>query len=263
MIICFSGTGNSRFVARRLAHRLGEEIYMLEHEALRDFSKVDIPDRRVVWVFPTYSWGIPPVVVNAMLQSHCTSADAKHHMVTTCGDDAGRIAVQWRRIMARKGYRAMHAASVIMPNTYTLMSGFDVDPETLADRKLLDAPARIDRIADVIAQGRAGDDIKAGSFAWFKSSVIYPWFVRHAMSPRPFGADPDRCTHCGLCVRECPCDNITPGADGGTPRWSDRCALCLRCYHICPSHAVYYGKKTHGKGQYTLDRALQSLKKQK
>ena len=38
---------------------------------------------------------------------------------------------------------------------------------------------------------------------------------------------------------------------GGRPAWSDRCALCLRCYHICPHRAVQYGRATAAKSRYS------------
>jgi Fe-S-cluster-containing hydrogenase component 2 len=43
-------------------------------------------------------------------------------------------------------------------------------------------------------------------------------------------------------------ENIAPGA-AARPFWRDNCMLCSRCYHICPRHAVQYGKTTVGKGQ--------------
>ena len=102
-------------------------------------------------------------------------------------------------------------------------------------------------IAEAIGSG--GPDILIrGSWPWVKSYVIYPWFVRHAMLPRPFhhtGA----CTGCGGCARSCPLGNIAM-QPGGTPHWGNRCAMCLRCYHSCPRNAVAYGKATAGKGRY-------------
>lgn len=250
MIVCFSGTGNSRFVARELARELGERVYMLEHKGLLEFGREATTDARVIWVFPTYSWGIPPVVVAAIKRSHC-SGNTTHHMVTTCGDDVGRIADQWRHLMADKGYAPGNAYSVTMPNTYTLMAGFDVDPAPVVEAKLKAAPVRVADIARRIAAGTPGDDLATGRWTWVKSRVIYPWFIRHAMSPRPFMTRHDVCTQCGLCIRQCPCDNISRGKDG-YPTWGEHCALCLRCYHGCPHHAIEYGNKTRGKGQYIL-----------
>ena len=34
------------------------------------------------------------------------------------------------------------------------------------------------------------------------------------------------------------------------PTWGPNCALCMRCYHLCPNHAINYGRETENKGQY-------------
>lgn len=72
------------------------------------------------------------------------------------------------------------------------------------------------------------------------------------MSPKPF-RHTEKCTSCGLCSRSCPMENIAMKPGG--PEWGKHCALCLRCYHICPTHAVAYGKATDGKGQYICPEA--------
>lgn len=263
MIIYFSGTGNSRDVAYRLGDTLrDDDIVELSGATLLTAEiKARQPCKAVVWVFPVYSWGIPPVVVkfiNRVKLSGITAA--RHYMVATCGDDAGLTARQWRRLMKRRGWEAASAATVIMPNTYTLMKGFDVDPEELASRKLTDSVLRVREIARRIKEEATDDDVTKGRFAWFKSRVIYPWFTRFAMNTKPFHVT-GNCTGCGLCARSCPTCNITMAenstVDHATakavkchPAWGNRCALCLRCYHICPTGAVQYGKSTAGKGRY-------------
>ena len=133
-----------------------------------------------------------------------------------------------------------------MPNTYTLMKGFDVDTPDLAARKLSEAVGRVRDIAAAIKNDGPSELVR-GSFPWVKSAVIYPWFVRFAMSPKPFHAK-GGCISCGLCARGCPMRNIR--MVGETPVWGNNCALCLRCYHYCPRNAVAYGDKTVGKGQW-------------
>lgn len=242
MIAVFSGTGNSLYAATLLSSRLGDRIVTYSP----DGALPQPADGRIVWVFPVYSWGVPPVVEQWIERTSCTHLD--HYCVLTCGDDAGLTAGQWRRLIERRGGRACSVFSVIMPNVYVLMKGFDVDSESVATLKLSRVPARIEDIAQHIAAGEEGiDDVTRGSFAWIKSKVIYPWFKRYAMSPKPFHAT-EACTGCGSCARHCPLHNIT--MVDGRPRWGDRCALCLRCYHQCGSHAVAYGKATEGKGRY-------------
>ena len=261
MIIVFSGTGNSLAVARGLRERLGGDVVVLDGELLlRPSSRVlEVPEGEdVVWVFPIYSWGVPPVVADFIRKSKIKGAhEARHFMVCTCGDDIGYADNQWRQLIGRRGWSPRGVFSVQMPNTYVLMKGFDVDSPEAATEKLAAMPARLDAVAASIRRGFSESDVIRGSSAWLKTAVVYPLFRRFCMSPRPFHAI-DSCTSCGLCARSCPMQNISmapvpDGSDGTSasshPSWGNRCALCLRCYHICPSHAVAYGHETASKGQ--------------
>ena len=100
-----------------------------------------------------------------------------------------------------------------------------------------------------IAAGGTRDILVKGSWAKIKSGIVYPYFKRFCMSPKPFRSN-GRCVGCGKCATACPMENITMSE--GQPVWHSRCALCLRCYHICPCDAVEYGKATKDKGQYFL-----------
>lgn len=255
MIVCFSGTGNTLQAASRLSWKLGDKLVAMDLGS--DSPSFECTDGRVVWCFPTYSWGVPPMVVDFIARVRIAGADgARHFMLTTCGDDMGLTDRQWARLISARGWNPVGSYAVVMPNTYVLMSGFDVDPPELAAEKLAKSTARIDLIANAIDQcsktsGPLRADLRSlpvrKSFSWIKSRIIYPWFIRHAMSPRPFHAT-EGCTGCGTCARACPTGNIVM-ADG-RPKWHDRCAMCLRCYHICPRRAVAYGKSTAAKGQY-------------
>lgn len=252
MIICFSGTGNSAAVASRLSRSLGnEEVVMLRGELLTDNTpELQCDGERVVWVFPTYSWGVPPVVVGFMRRVKIAGGTgAVHHMVTTCGDDIGRADEQWSRIAESRGWRTGGRWSVQMPNTYVCMKGFDVDRKSLEREKLAAMPQRVETIAGAIAGGSDATDVVRGGWSRLKTAVIYPWFIRFAMSPGKFLVT-DECIGCGICARGCPTCNITLDSDSHRPEWGDNCAMCLRCYHYCPVNAIAYGKTTRGKGQY-------------
>lgn len=259
MIICFSGTGNTLRVASLLAEKTGLGIFRLERKALLHPESVRLnvaaDGEKVVWAFPTYSWGVPPVVVEFIrhFEAGPSLQKTEHFMLTTCGDDMGLADRQWRALMAERGFGAVAAFSVIMPNTYVCMKGFDVDSPEVAREKLDAAAARVEDIAVAMSAG-GPDMLKRGSFPWFKSKIIYPWFVRFDMSPKPFRYT-EACVGCGLCARLCPMENISMTGRSGArpaPEWSDRCALCLRCYHVCPHHAVAYGHATDGKGRRWL-----------
>lgn len=256
MIAVFSGTGNSMFVAKRLSELLGDQlvdISLFMRPEGKD-TRFPTPDNgRILWVFPVYSWGVPPVVADFIANANIPGAEKlRHSLIVTCGDDTGTVDRQWRRLLERRGWKGGDAWSVQLPNIYVLMKGFDVDSPELAEKKIVASEPRIAHIAKQIElralqpAGPVVNDLVRGAFATLKSGIVYPWFKRFAMSPKFFFST-DACIGCGKCVRSCPLANITLGDRSCT--WGDHCALCLRCYHVCPRHAVAYSTATRNKGQ--------------
>lgn len=253
MIVYFSGTGNTRHVAEMLARELDNDcIHALSPLELREPKTLELKTdgKPVVWAFPTYSWGVPPVIVNLLNSINIDNElkTVKHIMVTTCGDDMAFADRQFRETLNLRGLQCGGVYAIQMPNNYVAMTGFDVDSKDVEAEKLVQCPEAVASVAQAIKDG--GEDILIRkSFSWIKSKIIYPWFVKHAMSSKPFHATAG-CTGCGTCARQCPMANI--GMANRRPQWGDACAMCLRCYHICPNHALAYGDSTKKKGQYIL-----------
>lgn len=251
MIACFSGTGNSRCVADKLQDALGDELVRFAPGQMLHPKKTNlrVNDGRIIWVTPVHAWGIPSAMQRIIRQMGLISADTniKHYLVLTCGDDVGYADKQWRRLIRRRHWSARAAFSVQMPNNYTFLPGFDIDPKDVAERKLQAMPGRVAAIIDAIENDDDIVDVVRGSFAWFKSSVLRAMFVRFCSSTKPFHTT-DACTGCGKCARNCAVNTIQ--MVNGHPQWGRPCNICTRCYNSCPMHAIAYGKATKGKGQY-------------
>lgn len=253
MIYYFSGTGNTRHIADMLARRIGHDVRPFTVAELRNPADAVLAtyDKVIIWAFPTYSWGIPPVVRRIMREATIkVNPETMHIAVTTCGDDTGNLARMFRREISNRGLCAGAAFSVAMPNTYVMMKGFDTDPEKVARQKIESSLHAVDFIARAIDSGRISDKddkIVRGKFACIKTTVIYPWFVRFDMNPRGFNVDTSKCISCGKCGKACPMENIT--YDAGLPVWGNACAFCTACYHVCPTHAVGWKNTTKNKGQ--------------
>ncbi|MCM1162739.1 MAG: EFR1 family ferrodoxin [Muribaculaceae bacterium] len=249
MILWFSGTGNSADVASRLASLTADRTVRLS-PSLTDIT-LDPAEKRVVWVFPVHSWGVPPFVRQRIELIRFHGPVVTHHMVATCGDDAGMTDRMWRADMHRAGHQTGAAFTVIMPNTYVAMKGFDVDAPDLAARKLAESKEAVESIASQLpaieSRGEQYTQVIRGAFPRLKTSVIYPWFMRYAIRPSKFKVA-DVCVECGRCERICPTANIC--RPDGRPAWGEACTGCLACYHICPANAISYGSATKGKGHY-------------
>lgn len=250
MVFFFSGTGNSRFAAGRLSEALGEDLRFIPetHPEHTVFS-----GRHLGFVFPVYSWGVPPLVLDfiaSLPEAYFEDAKrcaAKVWMVCTCGDETALSPEMLARALESRGVRLEGAWSVIMPNNYVILPGFNTDPKDVEERKLREAPARIDSIAAEIARGEMKTDVTVGSLARLKSRLVYPLFRRFGIFPSKWRWN-DACLRCERCSLVCPTRNVR--IVGGHPVWGKRCVSCLACYHNCPVHSVEYGNATHFKGQY-------------
>ncbi len=250
MIIYFSGTGNSRSVARLLSEKLGDsDIIPVDADTL-DNPAALTSTLPCVWVMPVHSWGLPKAAKSALTAWDVTAP--AHYLVLTCGDDTGLAHKQWHAIAASRGWITRGMWSVQMPNTYISLPGFDVDSPELTAAKLEAMPQRVEEISSRIAAGSDECDVVTGSMPGLKTRLIYPLFMRYLTSPRRFRCDAARCIGCGRCVKACPLSNIVLDPIESTPRYGNRCTLCLACYHVCPQHAISYGSSRR-KGQYYLD----------
>lgn len=94
MIFYFSGTGNSRYCAKRLAHRLGDEA-VDAFPFLRD-GRFPALTSRSPWVFvsPTYGWQLPRIF-EALLRGGRFSGSRDAYFVMTCGAEIGDPTPGW------------------------------------------------------------------------------------------------------------------------------------------------------------------------
>ena len=63
MIFCFSGTGNSRYIARRFAEALKDTVVDLNAKIKAQDNSLIQTGKDVIIVVPTYAWRIPRVVL--------------------------------------------------------------------------------------------------------------------------------------------------------------------------------------------------------
>ncbi len=248
MIFYFSGTGNSAWVAKKLAESTDDICVSIEEKKLPciiDLKK----EERLGFVFPVYAWSAPERIMHFIRRLQTVVAPSYLYFVCTCGDDAGKTADILLRLFRKKQWVCHAGYSLTMPNTYVALPGFDVDTEEIANEKLSKAKERIEVIARQIYTKNKGFEIHEGSFPRLKSYVLRPLFNKFLMSPRRFKWE-KTCISCGKCAKVCPRHNIE--MKNSRPVWGNDCSMCLACYHHCPRHAVAYACWTQKKGQYVL-----------
>ena len=243
MIYYFSGTGNSLYVARHLADELGEQLCPM---TLSLPLRGDI-EGSIGLVFPVYGWGIPNVVEKAAPLLLPRGGETFVYAVMTCGDDMGYTDKVLEKALGRKLDAAF---SVLMPDVYVCLPGFDVDSKEECKEKFQKEEVAVKEIANCIKERKKVRQLKRGPFPWTKTYILRPLFNRFLLTDKYFHVDASRCISCGRCQKNCPVGNILLVDD--VPQWQSHCAGCLACYHACPYHAINFGKQTQKKGQYNL-----------
>lgn len=252
MVYYFSGTGNSTFVATTIANFLGLKTAFIPEI---DASQVISPEERIIFVFPIYSWGVPPLVLKFIDDLGETFWDKVKEnsipvdCVMTCGDEVALAPEILQYKLNKIGIELNSIWSVIMPNNYVLLPGFDVDSKELENKKLKECEKRIIEISQALSRLERRIDVIRGSMPWLKTKIVYPLFKKWGVFPKKWHFK-DSCIGCGKCARICPLFNVS--MQDNHPHWGMRCCSCLGCYHICPMHAVAYGKETDKKGQYVF-----------
>lgn len=239
MVLYFSGTGNTRLAASRLAKELEEPLHSME-----DGNAFPLREgERLVLVSPLYFWGLPTFVPEYLRQQehlHRNPLDA----VICCGGAIGGGERLIRAQLRRAGFPGARVHPLVMTTNY--IPWHEVDPLPVAAGKLHAALADVPAVAQAIRKGRSRSGPRAlGAVA----PMVYALYG-FARRTRHFHVT-DRCIGCGLCARDCPTHAIR--MEQHRPRWTNpHCTLCLRCVHRCPTAAIEHGRGTVGKKRYQL-----------
>lgn len=181
MILYFSGTGNSKYVAQRMAEALNQSLLsMNDRIRSHDTSPVET-DERLVIVTPTYAWRIPRVVSEWLGKTALTGAE-RIWFVMDCGSEIGNAAVYNRQLAAQKQLQYMGTAQIIMPENYIAM--FNAPRKEQARSIVEQAEPELQK---VLAQLKAGQEFsppRENLYDRFMSGPINPVFYRFFVKSR-------------------------------------------------------------------------------
>ena len=241
MIFYFSGTGNSKYIAQRIADAVGGGIL-----PVASHTPYAIPDNgeSIGLVFPVYFWGIPTAAVE-FLSALQIKGIHYFYLVLNCGGSTGDASGMAEKLLGRK-FDAIF--SVQMPDTYAPM--FNVS-DAQRNQSILDkAEPAIDAIIQLVKERKEGNFDRHRGGGRLYTATMYPSYKRKTTKKFSILSS---CVGCGKCAEVCPDDVIS--LHGGKPHWREgHCNLCFACLHHCPQHAILYGKGSHKHGQYLCPR---------
>lgn len=247
MIFYYSGTGNSKYAAKRIADALGDTLLsMNERIKAGDVSPVETGERLVV-VTPTYAWRIPRIVRDWLMKTELRGAE-RIWFVMTCGSEIGDAGRYNDALCKAKGVGCMGTAQLVMPENYIAM--FNAPQADEARAIVAKAEPDIDRVIASIRAEEAFAPTRRGLYDRFMSGPVNPIFYSFCVKADAFTVS-DACVGCGRCEKLCPTNTVT--LRDGKPVWGKGCTHCMACICYCPAAAIEYGKKSLGKPRYHFE----------
>lgn len=284
MIFYFSGTGNTKWAASKLAAATREDLisiapYMRADDSSHNLAEPFIlkENERLGFVFPVHGWRVPKLVRefiskmkiqrepsdatggNKAKADDCQKNRPFTYCVCTAGDSIGLTIENLNKVISLNpslqalGITEVSSSySLIMPESYIGLPFMDVDPKEREIRKKENAAQELAVVCEEIFDRKEGiSRLVKGPIPWFFTKVVGGFFENVLITDKRFHVEKDRCVKCGICANVCPVGDIK-GGHGEYPVWLHHkdCLTCFTCYHHCPHHAIEFGNQTQKKGQY-------------
>lgn len=243
MIVYYSGTGNSKYVAMMMADLLDDEVvdagqYIKSGEAAKLHS-----EKPWVFVSPVYV-SAPARIFIDFINRGSFDGCRKAWFIMTCAGGMGACPSYCEKLSAGK-FDYMGTAQVNMPQNYLVF--FTTKEKEECDRIIAEAEPRVKELAEQVCAEKAFPDSGMKKWELISTEMIISPYYKWFMKAKSFRVNDD-CIGCGLCARACPLGNIQ--IVDQKPVWGNNCTHCVSCINRCPKKAIEYGKMSVGKPRY-------------
>jgi len=256
MVLYFSATGNTAFIAKEIARRLGDTcLNLLDRIRTGDYSEIH-SEKPFIICAPVYVCEMPRFLSN-YLKKQTFTGNRNVYFIFTSGGYCGISGVLAKSMFKKKNMNYMGHAEFRMPRNYVVSNAYPMLSEEEICERLTNAYILLDPVASDIRDGRM---LSARHVYLFETLITLPFnpvWSRFKYRTKDFFTT-EKCISCGKCVSLCPLSNIS--LSEGKPVWGNRCSHCMACIGNCPTEAIEYGNITQSKEKYNLGKYAHILK---
>ena len=249
MILYFSATGNTKYIASELAKALNDSIIDLR-EKIREKDYTPIHSKKPFVICSPVYVSEPPRFLMDFLRRTRLTGNPNVYFVFSSGGYSGISAIMGHQLAVKKRMKYKGTADFIMPSNYIAENMFPIQDTQEIEKRILRAQRKIKKTAATIRSGGILKSRYIWLWEYFVTLLFYPVWYHLRQGVKDFHVS-SSCISCGKCERLCPLHVISMRS--GKPVWKGRtCAHCMSCIQNCPVQAIEYGTITKGKKRYNF-----------
>ncbi len=251
ILFYFSGTGNARFAAQKIAAFASEKSVCVSvfniAEVKRDYPEIHL-DALIGFCFPTHGFNAAPSLLN-FIYRFPKGKNRVFLLNTRAGLKAGNVHIAgigglalWlpALLLLFKGYKTIGFRPLDLPSNWiSLHPGLTKNAVRFIARRCENT---LKKFTEKILSGKP----VLNGLLWLPLDLAvspiapaYYFFGRYALAKTFFASC--KCTNCGLCIENCPVQAIKRISE--RPYWTYDCESCMRCMNHCPQRAI---ETSHG-----------------
>jgi len=245
VFIYFSGTGNSKHIAKMFCRNMNVPCHSIEDEI--DFTQLIESVEVIGFCYPIYGSRLPRIM-REFIERHKQALEHKK-LIIFCTQmiplgDGTRNFTKYLRPTSAK---VIYAERFLMPNNINNVIFFPLYNDKAIKKSLTNAEKKMKKVCENIKKDRT---VRRG----FDPVSIMLGSLQGAMLPLIEKIGRKRvwingdCSKCGLCISTCPMKNFANY--NGTITTQNNCTLCFRCINKCPKKAISILRRGKVKKQY-------------
>ena len=248
MILYYSATGNTEFIAKELAKRLDDKcINLLERVKTQDHTPLH-SEKPFIICAPVYVCEMPRFM-SKYLKEQTFTGNKDVYFTFTSGGYCGISGVLAKSMFRKKKMNYLGHAEFKMPRNYVANDAYPMLEKDEVEKRILSSYHQLEQVVSDI---QAGKKLKARHVFLFETLITVPFnpvWCKYKLKAKEFYAE-DSCIGCGKCEKLCPLNNIK--IIDNKPVWGDQCTHCMACIGNCPTEAIEYGTITQDKEPYNF-----------
>ena len=255
VIICFSGTGNTLFLASLIKDRLEKEslyvaeIYSIEsNKEIIDLTIYDL----IIFSYPVYAFNTP-IIFDKYLKKIKLLKNKKYYILKQSGEPLALNNSSSRYIK-----RKLRKNKITLNGEYHFLFPYNIHFRYSGElvKELYEASLKLLDIFIYDLKNNITSKIKSNPFIYLNSLIFKIQRLGGPINSYFYKIDYNKCVKCNKCMNNCPTNNIVKIND--KYKFQNKCIMCLRCSFFCPKNAISIGMLENWKvnGEYDYNKII-------